>query len=128
MSKVRKIVHLEVFDFEESEHSYALSTNKNKFGYVYKNEYFYGKKKILETPLIDNVSNKEIYWKLFGMNLDQLKSLRRKVNKLLDRGFAYDSLRGKEINVNVSGGSTIKYRGNNSSEFFQKVLGLERNK
>ena len=128
MSKIRKIVHLEVFDFEESEHSYALSTDKNKFGYVYKNEYFYGKRKILETPLIDNVSNKEIYWRLLGMNLDQLNLLRKIVSKLLERGFAYNNLEGKEIDVNISGGSTIKYRGNNSSEFFQKVLGFERNK
>lgn len=123
--KLRKVVHLEVYDFEKNPSAYALNTNKNQFGYIYKSEYFYGKDKIFSREY-DNVSKKKIYWTLFNFNIEQLKSLRKNVDKLLDKGFAYDSDVGPEVNVNISGGSTIKYNGNHTKDFFQKVLELKR--
>ena len=126
MSKrLRKVVHLQVYDFEKNPSAYALKSNKNQFGYIYRSEFYYGKDKIFSREY-DNVTAKTFYWSLLRINIDQLKSLRKKVDKLLDRGFAYDNDYGEEINVNVSGGSTIKYCGNNSKDFFQKVLELKR--
>lgn len=126
MSKrLRKVVHLQVYDFEKNPSAYALKSNKNQFGYIYRSEFYYGKDKIFAREY-DNVSKNKIYWSLLNANVDQLKSLRKKVDKLLDRGFAYDSDVGPEVNVNISGGSTIKYNGDNTKDFFQKVLELKR--
>lgn len=123
--KLRKVVHLEVFDFKESPFAYALHTDKNQFGYIVTRDYYYGNDKLFSFES-DNVEKEIFYWMTFRINKSQMKTLRKKVDKLLDKGFAYDNDCGNEINVNISGGSTIRYRGENSKEFFNKVLELKR--
>jgi len=123
--KLRKVVHLQVYDFEKSPCAYALNSGKNQFGYIYKSEYYCGKKKVFSKEY-DNVVRGNKYYSLFNVNVDQMKSLRRNVDKVLTRGFAYDSDEGPMVNVNIAGGSTIKYNGDYTKDFFQKVLELKR--
>ena len=61
------------------------------------------------------------------MNPDQLKSLKRKVDKLTEKAFCFvDDENGVE--VVIRGGSTITYNGNHIDDFLEKVMEIKRTK
>lgn len=114
-------MHLKVFDFEECNCSYGLNTKKNRFGYMYQNEYLLDHKKIWESPEYDQTEAFGFYYFAFKVNPDQMKSLRRKVNKLNKKGFAWDYTQDGFV-MNFKGGSNLVYQGKHREELLNKLL------
>ncbi len=127
MKKLRKVTHLRVFDFLDSFYAYGLRDKKNDFGYTVRTDYYYGDKKIFSSGLRNNVRDKEFYYCSFGINVSQLSSLKRKVNKLMRNGFLVDDS-GDKINVDFLDGSDLVYKGYNKRKFMRKVLDRRLNK
>lgn len=121
MSRLRKVVHLKVFDFEQSKCSYALNTKKNQFGYMFRNEYLLDNKKIWESPVYDEVEELAFYYLAFHINPSQMKSLKRRVNSLMKKGFAWEETENGLI-MNFKGGSNLVYQGQHSEELLNKLL------
>lgn len=121
MKKIRKVVNLKVFDFKEHERAYALKSGKNMFGYTFQNDYYIGDKLIYNGPLYDNVEDMALYWLAFRVNVDQLKSLKKKLLKIEDRKF--DIIENDDsVNISFDNGSSISYQGKNKDEFYNKVF------
>lgn len=122
MKKLRKVTNIKVYDFETSPRAYAVSSGKNKFGYTSHNRYYLGSKAIYDCFWNDNVESSSFYWLALSINLDQLKSLKRKVNKIKpgDRVEIIDC--PSMIKLKLETGSTIEYEGNHKEEFIEKVL------
>ena len=55
MSKTRKVMHVEVFDFDSDTMAYAKDSGKNQFGYKYHTDYMQRGKVIRSTPEHNNV-------------------------------------------------------------------------
>ena len=119
-SRLRKVMHLEVFDFEDSPFAYAVGSKKNQFGYNIQEEY-YDQEKLVKSKNLNNVQRGAYYYKRFGINLSQMNSLKKKVreiskNKMIpissDDGFV----------ITFRGGSEISYQGNQLDDFVIKVL------
>ena len=124
-SGLRKVVHVEVFDFEDNQFAYAINSKKNQFGYNYIAEYYDQDKKVKEKR-INNVERGAYYFKRFGVNLSQLKSLKRKVKEASqNKMIPVDSENG--IELIFRGGSNITYHGKYPDDFTQKVLKYRRN-
>ena len=123
---LRKVVHVEVFDFESDVMAYALNTKKNQFGYKYTTEYRVGDKIAKVDPEVNNVKKGAYYNRVLGLNLSQLTSLRHLIKRVVGSRsmFPFPEEDGS-VRVMVRGGSTITYRGDNQEEFFQKVLKLK---
>ena len=120
-SELQKVVHIEVFDFEKDPFAYAVDTHKNQFGYKYSVEYQTCGIPFKEKPEVNNVERGAYYYNKFGINLSQLRSLRRKVRQVLNgKIFPFPTEDG--INVVTRGGSDVTYHGEHTEEFCQKVL------
>ncbi len=124
MKKFHKVVNLKVFDFEDHDRAYALKTKKNKFGYSFQNNYYIGDKLIYNGPVYDNVEDNELYWLAFGINKDQLKSLKKRLKRIRkkDSWFQLITQDNNSINILFDNYATIDYQGKYKEEFCQKVL------
>ena len=123
---LRKVVHIEVFDFDSDTYAYAKESHKNQFGYSYQTKFLKGDTVVRETPKVNNVERGAFYNRKLGLNLSQLKSLRKRINSLLKtkKGmYPFDDKDG--VNVLFRGGSIITYRGKNTDDFYQKVLRMK---
>ena len=120
---LRKVVHVEVFDFEDDTFAYATNTHKNQFGYKYTTQYLQRGRVVKEDPEVNNVEKGAYYYKKFGLNVNQLRSLQRLVKKMKGKKsiipFPWED---GSIEGIIRGGSTITYRGNHKEDFYQKVL------
>ena len=112
-TRLRKVVHIEVFDYEGE---IVSGKKEDPFSYTYQKEYYYGMNKIGERKY-DSTSRKLL------MNKNQLKSLKKKVDKALNKAFCYVEEDGM-VDVAISGGSTILYKGNHPETFKTKILKL----
>jgi len=120
---LRKVVHVEVFDFDSDTMAYAVDTHKNQFGYKYTTEFFRKGVLIKKEEEVNNVEKGAFYYKKLGLNLDQLKSLRRFIKKI--RGnksmITFPNEDGSVRSV-IRGGSSVSYHGQHMDDYFQKVL------
>ena len=114
ISRLKKVEHIVVFDMEGE---MVLDNSREPFWYLYQKEYFLGDKKIGEQNY--NSKTKEV-----GLNPNQMNVLRKRVNKMLIDPFCYvDDDKNKEwLNVEIRGGSSISYMGDNREKFLQKVI------
>ena len=119
---LRKVVHVEVFDFDSDTFAYAKDTQKNQFGYKYTTQYLQ-KGKVVKSEEVNNVEKGAYYYNKLGININQLNSLRRLVKKVQGKKtmFPFEWEDGS-IEAVIRGGSTITYRGENKEDFYQKVL------
>ena len=123
-SGLRKVVHLEVFDFEDSPFAYAVGTRKNQFGYNVLEEY-YDQEKLVKSKQINNVQRGAYYYKRFGINISQMNGLKKKVREISkNKMIPLDSDDG--IVVTFRGGSEISYTGDQSEDFCANVLKYKR--
>lgn len=123
-SGLRKVVHLEVFDFDDSPFAYAVDSHKNQFGYNVQEEY-YDQEKLIKEKQVNNVQRGAYYYKRFGINLSQMKSLKRKVREISkNKMIPLSSNDG--IVITFRGGSDISYKGDQVDDFVVKVLKYKR--
>jgi len=123
---LRKVVHVEVFDFDKDTMAYAVGSHKNQFGYKYQTEY---KRKgiiVKKDPEVNNVEKGNRIYNTLGINLGQLGSLRRLIKRIKEgkKGIAFPNEDGS-VTVVIRGGSTITYRGDQKEDFYQKVLKIK---
>ena len=112
---IKQVVHIEVFDYEGE---MVLGETIDPFSYTYQREFYLGDKKIGQTNYNSNVKRK------LSFGSRRLKELKKKTNKALNRAFSY--IEGEEgIDVQISGGSSITYRGNQKEQFMEKVLTMK---
>ena len=112
---IKQVVHIEVFDYEEE---MVLGETIDPFSYTYQREFYLGDKKIGQTNYNSNVKRK------LSFGSKRLKELKKKTNKALNRAFSY--IEGEDgIDVQISGGSSITYRGNQKEQFMEKVLTMK---
>lgn len=121
---LRKVVHIEVFDFDSDTFAYAKETHKNQFGYSYRTKFLRGEEVVKETPSINNVERGAFYNRKLGLNISQLRSLRRKVRELSKKKM-FPFGEGNRVDVTFRGGSKITYQGEHVEDFYQKVLKLK---
>ena len=120
-SGLQKVVHIEVFDFEEDPFAYAIESHKNQFGYKYSVEYQSCGITVKEKPIVNNVERGAKFYRKLGINLSQLRSLKRRVRHVLgDKSFPFITKDG--INVVTRGGNDVTYHGEHTEDFCQKVL------
>ena len=118
---LRKVVHIEVFDFDNDTFAYAIDSKKNQFGYKYKTQYYRNGQIVREDPEINNVEKAAYYYNKLGINLSQLRSLRKKIKELSKhKMIPFPTENGVE--VIFRGGSNVHYNGEHPEEFYQKVL------
>lgn len=122
---LRKVVQIEVFDFDSDTMAYALDTHKNQFGYKSRTDLVDRRGNVQSTKIVNNVEKGAFYNRILGLNLSQLGSLKRKVRKLTRPGmFPFES--EDKIEVVIRGGSKIIYTGKHMDEFREKVLGYRK--
>lgn len=120
----RKTIEVEVFDFEQDQFAYAPKSGKNLFGYKVK------KSKVLPTgrlEVIEERNNVEEYGKIykkFGLNLSQMRSLKRVVKAARKNGkiFIIPFPEKGKIEVVFRNGNSVTYKGEHPEEFCQKVF------
>ena len=123
---LRKVVHVEVFDFDNDTMAYAVESKKNQFGYKYTTEYYKGEKLVKVDPEKNNVEKGAYYNNKYGLNINQLGSLRRLVKRVKGKkNFIPFPQDDGSIEVVIRGGSTITYSGEHEEDFFQKVLRIK---
>lgn len=61
MKKIHKVTHIIIFDFKTSQYTYAIASNKNQYGYLYKHRYYLGEKVIYDGQWNDNVEASNFY-------------------------------------------------------------------
>ena len=116
-SRLRKVVHIEVFDYEGE--MVLGEQSQDPFSYTYQQEYYIGDRRIGKTHYNSNVKRK------ISMGKTRLQELKKKADKVLNKAFSY--VEGKDmIDVAISGGSSIIYRGNQKEEFLEKVLTMKK--
>lgn len=123
---LRKVVHVEVFDFDKDAMAYAVGSNKNQFGYKYQTEYQKRGITVRRDPEVNNVERGNRIYNTLGINLGQLGSLRRLIKRMKEnkKGIAFPNEDGS-VTVVIRGGSTITYRGDQKEDFYQKVLRIK---
>ena len=123
---LRKVVHVEVFDFGTDTMAYAQSSNKNQFGYKYTTEYLKRGQVVRRDPEVNNVERGAFFYNTFKINLDQQKSLRRFIKRLRgEKSMLPFPLEDGGVEAVIRGGTRITYRGENTEAFYQKVLGIK---
>ena len=126
-SELRKVVHIEVFDFASDTMAYAVDSHKNQFGYKYSVKYLgHRGKTIKEIPEVNNVERGAYYYNKFGINLSQLNSLKRKVNSLKKKKKFIPFPEENGVEAVFRGGSIVHYTGEHVDEFCEEVLGFEK--
>ena len=122
---LRKVVHIEVFDFDSDTFAYAKDSHKNQFGNKYRTEYLKNGRVVREEPEVNNVERAAYYYNTLGINLSQLRSLKRKVRELSKKKMIpFPEEDG--IDIVFRGGSNISYRGQHTEDFCEKVLKYTR--
>jgi hypothetical protein len=122
---LRKVVHVEVFDFDSDTFAYAKDTHKNQFGYKYTTQYLQNGK-VVKQDEVNNVEKASYYYNAFGLNIDQLRSLRRLVKKIQGKKTMFPfTWEDGSVEAVIRGGSTVTYRGENKEDFYQKVLKIK---
>ncbi len=122
---LRKVVHVEVFDFDSDTFAYAKDTHKNQFGYKYTTQYLQNGK-VVKQDEVNNVEKASYYYNAFGLNIDQLRSLRRLVKKIQGKKTMFPfTWEDGSVEAVIRGGSTVAYRGENKEDFYQKVLKIK---
>jgi len=125
-SGLRKVVHVEVFDFDSDTFAYAKDTHKNQFGYKYTTEYYQKGNLVKKDAEVNNVERGAFYNRKFGLNMDQLRSLRRLVKRVQgNKSMIPFPQEDGSIEAIVRGGSTVTYRGEHKEDFYQKVLKIK---
>lgn len=123
---LRKVVHVEVFDFDDDTMAYAVKSHKNLFGYKYTTNYVKKGQVVRTDPEINNVEKGAFYYNTFKINLDQQKSLRRLIRRLKGNQSIYPfPLEDGGVETIIRGGTTITYRGKNTEDFYQKILRIK---
>lgn len=123
----RKVIQIEVFDFESDTMAYNPESHKNQFGYKYQTSYIENGNIIRQTKEINNVEKGAIIYNILGINISQLRSLKRRVRYITKKGmFPFNE--GNKVEVVIRGGSKITYQGKHKEEFYQKVLELKLGK
>ena len=126
---LRKVVHIEVYDFDSDTMAYAVDSHKNQFGYKYSVKYLGNKgETVKEIPVVNNVERGAYFYNKFGINLSQLNSLKRKVNSLKKRKKFIPFPEENGVDALFRGGSHIHYSGEHVDEFCEKVLGFKKAK
>ena len=116
LGKLRQVVHIEVFDYEGE---MVLGEQPDPFSYTCQKEYYFGDKKIGETNYNSNNPKRKI-----SLGAKRLQKLKKKANRVLNKAFCY--VEGDSgIDVSISGGSSIIYRGNQKQDFMEKVLTMK---
>lgn len=123
---LRKVVHVEVFDFDSDTMAYAVDTHKNQFGYKYTTEYLKRGKVVKTDPEVNNVERGAFFYRTLGINMNQEKSLRRLIKRLKgSKSMLPFPLENGGVEALIRGGTTITYRGENTEDFYQKVLRIK---
>ena len=126
-SDLRKVVHIEVFDFDSDTMAYAVDSHKNQFGYKYSVKYLGNMgETVKETPVVNNVERGAYFYNKFRINLSQLNSLKRKVNGLTKRKNFIPFPEENGVDAIIRGGSHIHYSGEHVDEFCEQVLGFQK--
>lgn len=126
MSKTRKVMHVEVFDFDSDTMAYAKDSGKNQFGYKYHTDYLQNGEVVKSDPEVNSVERGAYYYNKFGLNINQLNGLRRVVKKAQGNKNIYPfTWEDGSVEAIVRGGSTITYRGEHTEDFYQKVLKIK---
>ncbi len=116
-SRLRKVEHIVVFDtFDEM----VAGEKSEPYWYKYQKEVFYGNKKIREI-------NYDSRPKKVRVSKNQLSSLRKRVNKMInERPYIWHDVESQPewLDVEIKGGSTISYMGEDKKKFLKKVLGV----
>ena len=124
---LRKVVHIEVYDFDSDAMAYAVDSHKNQFGYKYNVKYLGQKGEIIkEEPEVNNVERGAYYYNKFGINLSQLNSLKRKVKSLTKKKKFIPFPEENGVDAIIRGGSHIHYSGEHVDEFCEQVLGFQK--
>ena len=123
---LRKVVHVEVFDFDSDTMAYAVDSHKNQFGYKYQSEYQRNGVTVKKDKEVNNVERGNRIYNTLGINIGQLGSLKRLIRRVKDgkKGIAFPNDDGS-VTVVIRGGSTITYRGEQKEDFYQKVLKMK---
>lgn len=122
---LRKVVQIEVFDFDSDTMAYAIDTHKNQFGYISKTSIIDRQGNVKSTKVVNNVEKGAFYNRVLGLNISQLGSLKRKVRKLTKSGmFPFED--EDKLEIVIRGGSKIIYTGKHHDDFRQKVLGYKK--
>ena len=114
-SRLRKVEHIMVFDMEGA---MVAGKKEDPFSYIYQKEYYLGDK-ILGQKRYNSRANK------IRMPKNQFLSLKKRVNKLLDKTFCYVD-EDYNVDIVIKGGSTITYNGENKQYFLEKVLDIKK--
>ena len=115
IGKLRQVIHIEVFDYEGE---MVIGNKTDPFSFKYQKEYYFGDKKIGETNYNSNTKRK------ISIGTRRLKELKKKADKALTKAFCY--VEGDSgIDISISGGSSIIYRGNQKEDFMEKVLTMK---
>ena len=117
-TRLRKVEHIVVFDTFDG---MVAGPKEEPFWYKYQKEVFLGDKKIREKTYDSRP-------KRVGMKTNQLDTLKRRVNRMLNENpFCWTDVEDQPewVDVNIRGGSTISYMGDNRQKFLKKVLGVE---
>lgn len=123
---LRKVVHVEVFDFDSDTMAYAIDTHKNQFGYKYTTQYLRKGKVVKTDPEVNNVEKGAFFYRTLRINLNQEKSLRRFIKRLKGSKSMFPfPLEDGGVEAVIRGGTKITYRGENTEDFYQKVLRIK---
>lgn len=122
-SGLRKVVHVEVFDFEKDTMAYAIDSGKNQFGYKYRTQYLKEDEVVKESKEKNSVEQASFYYRALRINVDQTKKLRRFLSRLQKEGniIPFPEEDGQVLAL-IRGGTKITYRGEHPEDFYQKVL------
>ena len=124
---LRKVVHIEVYDFDSDSMAYAVDSHKNQFGYKYNVKYLGQRgETVKEEPEVNNVERGAYYYNKFGINLSQLNSLKRKVNNLKKKKKFIPFPEENGVEAVFRGGSIVHYSGEYVDEFCEQVLGFQK--
>lgn len=120
----RKVIKIEVFDFESDTMAYKPESHKNQFGYKYQTSYVENGNIVRQTKEINNVEKGARIYNVLGINISQLSSLKRRVRQITKKGmFPFNE--DDKVEIVIRGGSKITYQGKHKEEFYQKVLGFK---
>ena len=117
-SRLRKVEHILVFDtYDEM----GAGPAEEPYWYMYQKQVFLGKLKLRDVTY----HNKP---KKIGVSTGQLKSLKKAVSKMINgKSFKCEDVENQPewVDINIPGGSSISYTGENRQKFLKKVLGVE---
>lgn len=123
---LRKVVHVEVFDFDSDTMAYAVDTHKNQFGYKYTTQYLQNGVVVKTDPEVNNVERGAFFYRKFKINIDQTKSLRRFIKRLKgSKNVIPFPMEDGGVEAIIRGGTKITYRGEQKEDFYQKVLTMK---